>query len=232
MTLGMTDPMTNPVKHRMYVEYVRRCLPGVSMRILSYRTGSNEDLEACDGLLLTGGVDVDPSCYGREDARALVEEPDPRRDEYEMQVIRRSLERSIPILGICRGTQIFNVALGGTLVPDLEAAGFHRHTTKAGEPPRSHGVTIDEGTLLHGITGRTTGEVSTYHHQAVDRPGAGLRVSARSGDGVVEALEWERSAGRPFLLLVQWHPERMESDDPLAGDLLVSLGEAARSRES
>lgn len=225
MILGMTDPMTNPVKHRMYVEYVQRCLPGVTLRLFSYPVGAQADLEACDGLLLTGGVDVDPSFYGREDARSLVEEPDPRRDGYEIPLIRDAVRRRMPILGICRGTQIFNVALGGSLVPDLERAGYRRHTTRSDEPPRHHPVIIEPGTLLQGIVGRVSGEVSTYHHQAVDRVAPGLRVSARSEDGVVEALEWERTEGQSFLQLVQWHPERMAEDEPLAKNLLVRLGE-------
>jgi putative glutamine amidotransferase len=226
MILGMTDPMTNPVKHRMYVDYVLRCLPGVSLRILSYPSVFPGDAEGCDGLLLTGGVDVDPACYGREDARTLVEEPDVRRDTFEITLIRTAVQRKVPILGVCRGTQIFNVAMGGTLVPDLERAGYRRHTTRQGEEQRHHVVSIEDGTLLRGIVGTGSGEVSTYHHQAVDRVAPGLRVSARSDDGVVEALEWERSAGAGFLVLVQWHPERMGADDPLAKSLLVSLGES------
>jgi putative glutamine amidotransferase len=225
MILGMTDPMTNPVKHRMYVDYVLRCLPGVSLRTLAYSSASPEDGEGCEGLLLTGGVDVDPACYDRDDARALVEEPDPRRDVFEITLIRAAVKRKVPMLGICRGTQIFNVAMGGSLVPDLESAGYRRHTTRQGEEQRHHGVSIEAGTLLRGIVGTGLGEVSTYHHQAVDRVAPGLRVSARSDDGVVEALEWERPEGSGFLVLVQWHPERMGAGDPLAKNLLVSLGQ-------
>jgi putative glutamine amidotransferase len=217
--------MTNPVKYRMYVDYVMRSLPGVSLRLLAYPSASPEDGEGCDGLLLTGGVDVDPACYDREDARPIVEEPDPRRDVFEITLIREAVQRKVPMLGICRGAQIFNVAMGGTLVPDLERAGYRRHTTRQGEEQRHHGVSIEAGTLLRGIVGTGFGEVSTYHHQAVDRVAPGLRVSARSDDGVVEALEWERPGGSGFLVLVQWHPERMGADDPLAKNLLESLGQ-------
>jgi putative glutamine amidotransferase len=127
--------------------------------------------------------------------------------------------------------QLCNVALGGTLVPDLERAGYMRHTTGSGEPQRTHPVTIEHGSLLEALSGVTEGTVSSYHHQAVDRVAAGLHVVARSTDGVVEALEWEVPNKKPFLLLVQWHPERMGTEDLLAANLLKRFAAALAEKE-
>jgi putative glutamine amidotransferase len=128
------------------------------------------------------------------------------------------------VLGICRGAQLYNVAMGGTLIPDLETAGYASH--KNGDAAEgSHGVTLEPGSLLHTTVGCTSGQVNTYHHQAADKVGRGLRVAARSDDGVIEALEWEQPEGRPFLLLVQWHPERLSDvHSPFAKILMERFG--------
>ncbi len=158
-----------------------------------------------DGLVLTGGADLDPRSYGAEPAPGLgAVEAD--RDRWELALLHAALDRGVPVLGVCRGVQLLNVAFGGTLVQDLPL-GEGRIDHAAWHGDRScpvHTVAIEAGTVLHGLLGPSVG-VNSLHHQAVERVGAGLVVSARAPDGVVEALE---VPGRP-VLAVQWHPEML-----------------------
>ncbi|MFE5741075.1 gamma-glutamyl-gamma-aminobutyrate hydrolase family protein [Streptomyces celluloflavus] len=168
-----------------------------------------------DGLVIAGGPDVAPARYGAE-PHPLTGPPAAGRDAWELALIEAALTGGVPLLGICRGLQLLNVALGGTLVQHLDDhAGppgvFARHTV---EPVA--------GTLL-GATLPEPVSVPTYHHQAVDRLGRGLRVSAYAADGTVEALELP--AARGFTLAVQWHPEA--GTDTRVMDALVA---AARDR--
>ena len=117
-------------------------------------------------------------------------------------------ERELPVLGVCRGLQLINVTLGGNLVQDLGIAGDGMHEANAGID-KQHEVRLEEGSLLARVVGRSSGEVNSAHHQAVDRLGQGLRVNCYAEGGTIEGIEWSAPAGRPFLLAVQWHPERM-----------------------
>lgn len=153
-----------------------------------------------DGLLLTGGGDVAPHLYGQENRGSMP--PDPDRDRTELALAHAYLAAGKPILGICRGTQVLNVALGGTLVQDLgeELNLFHRRI----DVDKVHPIRAEAGSLLHSFYGPLF-HVNSAHHQAVHMPGEGLVISARSESGVAEALELP---GRPVLGL-QFHPERM-----------------------
>lgn len=153
-----------------------------------------------DGLVLTGGGDVEPRLYGQEDRGSLP--PDPTRDRAELALVRAYLAAGKPILGICRGCQILNVALGGTLIQDLGEAlnPFHRRF----ETDKVHPIQASEGSVLHSLYGPLF-HVNSAHHQAVDIPGAGAVITARSEAGVAEALDLP---GCP-VLGVQFHPERM-----------------------
>jgi putative glutamine amidotransferase len=190
-----------------YTDWVQAAAPDLELVKLSYVLDNVSAIERCDGLLITGGGDVHPRCYGRDDATGVTEGVDPERDAFEFETIRRATNLRIPVLGICRGMQVFNVAAGGSLIPDVQLAGFENHG-KGENEDRVHPVMVEKGTLLRAIVRDGQGVVNTNHHQAVDRPGDGLKVAARSSDGVVEAMEWEDGT-KPFLLLVQWHPERM-----------------------
>lgn len=157
-----------------------------------------EAVARVDAVIVAGGPDVDPAVYGEpRDARSGP--PAPERDRWEAAVLRAALERGTPLLGVCRGMQLLNVVLGGTLVQHLDG-----HT---GTPGRfgEHRVTPVDGTRLARLLPEPHA-VPTYHHQAVDRLGAGLTVSAHADDGTVEAVE-TGSAGGPFVLGIQWHPE-------------------------
>jgi putative glutamine amidotransferase len=132
-------------------------------------------------------------------------------------------QNQLPVLGICRGLQITNVFFGGTLIPDIPSAGKPDHSKIKGVD-RYHAVNIEASSLLKKIAGEGEGEVNSAHHQGADRVGEGLRVNAVSADGIVEGLERQRTDGKSFLLLVQWHPERMTNQEsPLVKNIKLSF---------
>jgi len=229
MIIGITDPMHDAATYGRYAELVRKWIPGAEDQILSCITGTFSEIERCDALILSGGGDVHPKFYSRDEDADLARDVKIPRDLFEFDLIREAMERGIPVLGICRGAQVFNVAMGGSLVPDIEAAGYAAHR-RGDEPERLHGVMVTKGSLLGGITGVAEGTVNSSHHQAVDAVGRGLCVAARSDDGIIEALEWEKPGGKPFVMLVQWHPEKMnEGSAPFARDLVERLALEARA---
>lgn len=161
----------------------------------------------CDGLLLSGGDDVDPSAYGEAQSWHCGT-VSPLRDAFELALCRRFLQLKKPILAICRGVQVLNVALGGTLHQDLatDLPGCLAHRQKQRSCYASHPVTLAADSLLAGIYSAEAVAVNSHHHQAVAEPGRGCIIVATAPDGVVEAIE---VAGLPFCLGVQWHPERL-----------------------
>jgi putative glutamine amidotransferase len=172
-------------------------------------------LPRLDGLVLSGGGDVDPARYGaaRDEACGPA---NPARDEAELELCRQALAARLPLLGICRGLQVINVALGGTLhqhLPDL--LGHDGHSPEV-SGYGTHKVSVAPGSLLSAVLGRTEAAVPTHHHQAIDRLGAGLIATAWTDDGVIEAAEFQQSSEgsptAPLMLAVQWHPEA--GDDP------------------
>ena len=175
-------------------------------------------VDRLDGLLLSGGVDVDPALYAQAPHPRLGK-VNRRRDDFELELTREVLRRDLPILAICRGHQVLNVATGGTLVQDIPSLvrGALDHDARGPRWRRSHEVEVAVPSLLHEILGQDTLSVNSFHHQAVDQIGEGLAVSARCpGDGVVEGLEMP---SRRFVVAVQWHPEsfwnRSRSFQPL-----------------
>jgi putative glutamine amidotransferase len=163
-------------------------------------------LDRLDGLLLAGGVDIDPSLFGQERHPEL-RRVDRRRDDLELALTRGAIERDLPTLAICRGIQVLNVARGGTLIQHLpsEIPGSERHDCPEPRSRRVHRVDVEPGSLLQVILGSVRVAVNSLHHQAVGRLGDGLRTTARCHeDGVVEGVEMP---SRSFVLGVQWHPE-------------------------
>jgi putative glutamine amidotransferase len=184
-----------------------------------------------DGLLLSGGADVHPRHYGqRIDDRVretlMIDED---RDALELPLARRALEQDLPTLCICRGVQVLNVAAGGTLWQDLSLAGVdpaaHNQDGRLEAWEYAHTVAVVPATALAAIVGGGQVGVNTYHHQAVRDPAPGFRVTARTADGVVEALE---SPGHRFVVGVQWHPERLVSHHALHRRLFLRFVDAAR----
>lgn len=186
-------------------------------------------LDRCDGLLLTGGPDLDPAHYGQP-RHQRTEVLHPRRDSFDIELFRRADERKAPVLAICLGCQIASVARGGCLVQHVDD--LHRTpATEHHKPDHSsayHPIHIERGSRLFRIVGRDEIEVNSRHHQIVDRAQVGgrLRPVAFAPDGVVEAAE---DAGRRFLLAVQWHPEDM-IDRPEHLALFEALVQEAAAR--
>jgi putative glutamine amidotransferase len=177
-------------------------------------------LDRIDGLILSGGCDVDPATYGAE-RHPATRGVRPERDRFEVALLRGALERSMPILGICRGMELMNVALGGTLIqhlPDLVGHGEHRRTPGV---MGDHEVRLEPGSLAARAAGREEVAVKSHHHQGVDTLGEGLVASgwAVADDRVVEAFELR---GHRFALGVLWHPEEDEHS-PVIGSLVEAV---------
>ena len=165
----------------------------------------------CDGFLFTGGVDVAPHYYG-EETKSTCGEIHPQRDELEMKMLDAAMKTGKPILAICRGAQLVNIYLGGTLHQDIPSEIpseiFHKQKEPKFSP--SHEVKILEGTPLARLVGRGRMQANSFHHQAIKALGAGLAVMARADDGVVEAVTL---VGERYLRAYQWHPERLFDSD-------------------
>jgi putative glutamine amidotransferase len=173
--------------------------------LLSPVPGIDAAVGRLDGLVISGGPDVEPGRYGQEPApQTTVVRPG--RDEAEFALFRAALEAGTPVLGICRGMQVMNVALGGTLIQHLpDIVGHDGHSPTPGAMGR-HTITVGQPSCLAGIVGTGPAIVSTHHHQGIDRLGTGLVATGWAEDGTVEAFELD-SAEHPFALGVQWHPE-------------------------
>ena len=193
------------------VERYEKALREASIEPVRITPGSIPPLDSLDGLVLTGGTDINPARYEQQRATET-QEPDDERDQLELDVLQRALTSGLPVLAICRGMQLFNVAHGGTLIQHLPTAEVHATT---------HAIRVAPDTRLAAIIGAGEHEVNSRHHQAVDRPGKGLLVSARSTDGVIEALE---RPGEQFAVAVQWHPEDLP-DRKLFEAFAASVGQ-------
>jgi putative glutamine amidotransferase len=204
-----------------YVRAVERA-GGRPLLVPPSEAGVEETLDAVDGLIFSGGSDLEPELYGQDphpETYGVV----PERDRAELALLTAALERDLPVLAICRGSQVLNVALGGDLVqhlPDLVGHERHKHTPGVFA---DHDVDVENGTRLAALLGDRA-PVKSHHHQGLGRLGDGLRASARAEDGAVEAVE---ASARRFALGVLWHPEAGE--DMKLFEALVE--EAARYRE-
>jgi putative glutamine amidotransferase len=216
LTIGITDCN----EWANYERWIKSGNEDVSVVMLKPGEGEDSFVSHCDGVILAGGEDVQPALYGKPE---YVEEYkltdfNPERDTFELSVIKEAEEFKVPLLGICRGSQLGNVYFKGTLVPDLPNKGKTGHS---GGPKTDtvHGVTLTKNSRLHQIIGVEKGQINSHHHQATDIPGKGLIATAIADDGVVEGLEKAKKHDEEFFLLVQWHPERMDASNPFSGKL-------------
>ena len=187
-------------------------------------TAAEQTLAGIDGLILSGGADVDPGRYGERPLNDTVQ-PDRARDAREFDILAAAADADLPIFAICRGLQVLNVARGGTLIQDLptQRPGGLRHRQTEPRSSPSHVASIESGSRLRRIVATDALPTNSLHHQAIARVGRRLRVAARTTDGLVEAVEdpWRR-----FVLAVQWHPEDLV-DRPAHLALFTALVEAA-----
>jgi putative glutamine amidotransferase len=201
-----------------YVDAVERA-GGRPVLVPPCEDGIAETLDALDGVVFSGGADVDPSLYGAE-AHPETDTPQVRRDECELALLNAALERDMPVLAVCRGVQLLNVARGGDLVQHLpETLGHDDHKQVPGTFAK-HSVQVKEGTRLGSIVGGRT-EVTSHHHQALGRLGEGLVEAAWAEDGTLEGVE---DPSQRFTVGVQWHPESGED-----GALIENLVAEARA---
>ncbi len=210
--IGITPAVQDTAHLMIHQGYMEGILQAGGIPLLLPLTDDSDTLDACidscDGILFSGGADIDPKYYGEAKHEGCGDIL-PQRDSMELTLMHRLIERgNKTIFAVCRGIQVLNVALGGTLWQDLPeelgTAVQHRQVTDGTQPV--HSVQIEPETPLAALAETQTLSVNSLHHQGIQKPGIGLRVNARSEDGLVEAVDLP---GRPFCMGVQWHPERM-----------------------
>lgn len=215
-----------------YVESVKRA-GGEPVEVMAGAEQPAHLLARVDALLLTGGADVDPQLYG-ETPHTTFESAEAGRDAFEIELSRAAVKSGMPVLAVCRGMQVLNVAMGGTLIQDIpsQVAGALAHSVPEPRFAIAHEVWVARGTLLsklladHMEDGETC-HVNSRHHQAVKMAAPGFDVTATSPDGVAEAMELE---GAPFCVAVQWHPENFWRTGEFRA-LFEGLVEAANARK-
>jgi putative glutamine amidotransferase len=207
---------------------------GVPVILPSVPGSADALLDRLDGVLFSGGADVDPARYGAAEVHPSTYGIDPRRDAFELELTERAVARAVPVLGICRGIQVINVALGGSLIQDIGPASrpdapFDHRQHEAGLAAHEigHEARMADHPVLRGVFGAATVGVNSFHHQVLDRVAPALEPVAWSPDGMVEAVV---GAGNGFLLGVQWHPELMFRHHPDQLAPFRALVAAARER--
>jgi putative glutamine amidotransferase len=229
------DPHPNGPRFRLnaaYIDALESCgLIPIVVPPLADSANAGAILEGASGLLLTGGVDIDPSLYG-EERGAHTQLPSGVRDTWEIALTAAARERALPTLAICRGMQLVNVALGGTLMQDIasQRPGSLRHDYGDERKARVHEVEVQSRARLAKLLGTTTLQVNSMHHQGIGELASRLQVAALAPDGMIEALEW---AGDDWwMVAVQWHPEELVHDkEPWDRNLFHAFAaEARRSR--
>jgi len=209
ITIGISFSET---KYPNYPAWIK--VEGVEIIELSWEKQNLEDLHHCQGLLLTGGLDMDPifyepglKCYANQPAKW-----NRVRDRFELDLFDLARSLKMPVLGICRGLQLINIALGGTMVLDLQATGKQNHRNIEGIDA-IHPLLLTKNSLLASICAIPEGVANSAHHQAIDQVAESLQVNCHSGDGIIEGIEWKEKDNCSPLIAVQWHPERIENKE-------------------
>jgi putative glutamine amidotransferase len=204
---------------------------GVEVIRLGFQSQNAGDVENCDGVVFSGGEDLQPGLYGRPEyvTEYGLKEIIPERDRFEYQVLEKAFATGKPVLGICRGLQLINVYLGGTLVPDIPTLFHSTNHGKINGVDQTHNIDVEENSLLLAICGADSGVVNSAHHQSADQLAEPLKISAYGEPNIVEALEWKEPADKSWLLMVQWHPERMKDpESPFSAAVKSAFLKAAR----
>lgn len=189
----------------------------------------DQQIALCDGFIFVGGPDLDPARYGEEPHPTMNPMP-PRRENYDFELINKVIKARKPFLAICLGCQQVNVALGGTLIQDInsQTSTTIQHSKKQMSSPPRHDVTIEPGSKLHDLVDTTTLSANTSHHQAVDRPAKDIVVTSHAADGIIESYELR---DYPFGLGIQWHPEYLVAEKEHLALFEALVKEASRQRE-
>jgi len=221
MNIGLTYTGSDK-KHQFYKQWLQGEEEDIRVIRLSETADDENEIDNCDALVLSGGIDINPKLYGGD--RDYPNKPQKwhdLRDSFESHVFRAALNHQIPMLGICRGLQLINVFFNGTLVQDLGAESGNK--IHEGSPDKQHLVEIEQDSLLHRVTGVLSGTVNSAHHQAIDKLGKGLKINSKAPDGTIEGIEWLDREKKPFFLGIQWHAERMFlfdlQNDPLSASI-------------
>ena len=227
ITIGVADCS----KYEKYAAWISQ-EADVEVIKLGYALNDFDEVKKCQGVLLTGGEDVHPRFYNKPELLQFCypDDVDERRDEFDLNVINYTQQNKLPLLGICRGLQITNVFFGGTLIPDLPSFGKFNHSKFGEGRDRYHSIMIDGHSQLSKVCALVEGEVNSAHHQAVKHVGIGLVANCFSQDGVIEGLERVEYKNQSYLMLVQWHPERMnDQSNALTANMKWSFLDHARS---
>lgn len=228
ITIGITESDTN---FQYYAPYIKGEDKTIEIIILSYKHQQEDDLRRCDGIVLSGGVDVHPKFYNHSRLDyPLAQAFNEKRDEWELHVFAHARANHLPVLAICRGMQIVNIALGGDLVQDIEEHGKHNHRTTAGQDG-VHPIHLEKESMIFSLTNCTSGMVNSAHHQGLGRLAEEIMVSAQAEDSTIEAIEYKDKRMKPFLLGIQWHPERMfksAGDDVFSKNVREAFIQAVR----
>ncbi len=206
--IGLTYTGTDE-KHHNYENWLKAGDGDIEVIKLSAEDNNLDVLETLQGVVLSGGVDTHPRYYNST-VLNYPNAPDrfnEARDQFEKEVFESALTNRLPLLAICRGMQLVNCLLGGTLTQDIGPVANTVHRFENND--KAHGTNIISGTLMHQITGVERTVSNSAHHQAIDKPGKGLAINSKADDGIIEGIEWEDKNGKPFFIGVQWHPERM-----------------------
>jgi len=206
--IGVTDCSKFDIYSNWVLSYDNR----IEVIQLGYKLDNFDDIEKCEGIVLTGGEDIHPRFYNHPEYKQYCydDDVDEKRDEFEFRVLEYTEKNQIPVLGICRGMQVGNVFFGGTLIPDIPAWGKFDHGKMPDKTDRYHEIIVNDSSWLNTIVNTSKGFVNSNHHQSTNLTGKGLVVSAISPDGITEAMERLHPNGKSFLLFVQWHPERLK----------------------
>jgi putative glutamine amidotransferase len=227
VTIGITH---SEARYENYPSWIKGDDADIEIIELSADHQNWDQIEDCDGILLTGGIDMHPQFYDSANLKYpfAPDTFDQKRDEFEMHVFETALNLEHPILAICRGHQLVNVALGGNLIQDL---GEKNDTHKRTEEDKQHTIKTEAGSLLQAISG-DAGTINSAHHQAIQDLSEELMANSYSPDGVIEGAEWKEKDDKPWLLTVQWHPERMTDKDtnPFSKNIREAFIKAVRNK--
>lgn len=228
LTIGITDTETRYPNYPAWIKGANS-----ELEIIKLTIANKEDLSKCDGIVLSGGLDTHPKFY--KNKRTLYPfsplEFNETRDEFEISVFNYAQKKNIPVLAVCRGMQLVNIALGGDLIQDIEENGKLNHR-RLEDNDRMHEIIVSKDSLMYKITGTERVITNSAHHQALGKIAPALIVTAFSNDGIAEGAEWENKEDKPFLLCVQFHPERLaqQEDNVLANNIREEFLKAVKNK--